>query len=122
MNRNSRGGLPEWLFYASEIWRDASALSFSYGRLNTLLGALEDCAKLVIDTNSADEEFAVNYAVAALLVRLCQYVLFCASDTLAMTHTVREKYIAERFTVGNFDLEQSRSLLESATKMVSAQG
>jgi hypothetical protein len=38
-----------------------------------------------------------------------------------MTHTVREKYIAERFTVGNFDLEQSRSLLESATKMVSAQ-
>ncbi len=120
INRNTRSGLPEWLSRASEIWRDASALSFSYGRMNTLLRALHDCARLVHDTSSTEEESVVNYAVAALLVRLCQYVLFCASDTLAMTHTARESYIAERFTVGNFDLEQSRSLIESATKMAHA--
>jgi hypothetical protein len=89
--------------------------------LNTLIGVFEDCGRLAIDSSSADEEFVVNYAVAALLVRLSQYVLYCASDTLAMTHTAREQYLAERFTVGNFDLEQSRSLLDSAAKMVRAQ-
>jgi hypothetical protein len=121
VGRNTRSGLPDWLYQASEIWRDASALSFSYGRLNTLLGALERCGELVLDSGSADDELVVTYAVAALLVRLCQYVLFCASDTLAMTHTAREGYIAERFTAGTFDLDQVRGLLESVTKMVRAQ-
>jgi hypothetical protein len=119
--KNIRSGLSDWLYHAADVWRDASALSFSYGRLNTLIGTLEDCGRLAINAGSADEEFAVNYAVAALLVRLCQYIVFCASDTLAMTHTAREQYLVERFTVGNFDLEQSRGLLESATKMVHAQ-
>jgi hypothetical protein len=121
VNRQTRGGVPEWLFHASEIWRDASALSFSYGKMNSLIGILERSAMLSLGGDPKDEDFVMNYAIAALLVRLCQYVLFCASDTLAMTYTSRERYLAERFTVGNLDLEQSRSLLESATKMVRAQ-
>jgi hypothetical protein len=121
VNRQTRGGVPEWLFHASEIWRDASALSFSYGKLNSLIGILERSAMLTLGNDSKEEDYVISYAISALLIRLCQYVLFCASDTLAMTHTVRERYVAERFTVGNFDLEQSRSLLESATKMVRAQ-
>ncbi len=120
IGRNTRGGLSEWLLNALDVWRDASALTFSYGRLNSLLSALEKCGGLVLDLSS-DENLVINYAVSALLVRLCQYVLFAASDTLAMSHIAREQYLAERLTVGNFDIEQSRSLLESASKMVHAQ-
>lgn len=120
ISRNARGGVSEWLQNASDTWRDASALAFSYGRLNSLLAVLERSKELALGYN-VGEEIIVHYAVSALLVRLCQYVLFAASDTLSMTQTEREQYLAERLTVGNFDLEQSRSLLESASKMVHAQ-
>jgi len=62
----------------------------------------------------------LKYAIAALLVRLSQYVLFSASDTLGMVRTERERYLAERLTAGNIEISQSRQVLNSALKMVMA--
>src|SRR5205823_1247145 len=45
------------------------------------------------------------------------YALYAASDTLAMTPTEREQYLAERLTAGGLDLEQSRRILEGALRM-----
>ena len=44
VDRSTAGDLSEWLAQASEIWRDASALALSYGKLNSLLGAIESCS------------------------------------------------------------------------------
>jgi hypothetical protein len=119
--RFTAGDLSEWLAQASEIWRDASALAFSYGKLNSLLGAIESCSALAAKSSpDATEACALRYASGALLVRLSQYVLFAASDTLAMAPSEREQYLAERLTAGGLELEQSRRILEGALKMAAA--
>jgi hypothetical protein len=121
VDRSTAGDLSEWLAQASEIWRDASALAFSYGKLNSLLGAIESCSALAARSSpDAAEARALRYAAGALLVRLSQYVLFAASDTLAMAPTERERYLAERLTAGGLELEQSRRILEGALKIAVA--
>jgi hypothetical protein len=121
IDRSTSGDLSEWLAQASEIWRDASALAFSYGKLNSLIGAVQACSLIAAKSSLAGEELAaLRYAAAALLVRLSQYVLYAASDTLAMGPTEREQYLAERLTAGGLELEQSRRILEGALKMAVA--
>lgn len=121
LSRPAKGNVTDWLQGAAEIWRDASALAFSYGRLNSLLGTLQALGANLQLSPDGEEVLATDYAVAALLVRLSQYVLFAASDTLAMSPPERESYLAERLTAGNLDLEQSRRLLDGAMRMVRAQ-
>jgi hypothetical protein len=111
-----------WLMRAAEVWRDASHLVFSYGRLNSLLSTLKAIAPL-IKGNLLDENdcILVKYALSALMVRLTQYVLFAASDTLGMAKTERESYIKERLTAGDRGIEQTRGILEGAINLVKAQ-
>jgi hypothetical protein len=121
VGRSTAGDMSEWLAQASELWRDASALAFSYGKLNSLLGAIGSCSAFASRSSpDAVESRALRYAAGALLVRLSQYVLFAASDTLAMAPTEREQYLAERLTAGGLELEQSRRILEGALKMAVA--
>ncbi len=118
LKQHKANGFQEWLHQSSEIWRDASALTFSYGQLNTLLRILQDVKNLV-DKNilSTADIKLLKYAIAALLVRLSQYILYAASDTLSMTKTEREKYIGQRLTTGNIGIEQSRRMLESSLNL-----
>jgi len=121
IDRSTSGDLSEWLAQASEIWRDASALAFSYSKLNSLIGAVQACSAVAASSSPAGEELAaLRYAAAALLVRLSQYVLYAASDTLAMGPSEREQYLAERLTAGGLELEQSRRILEGALKLAVA--
>jgi hypothetical protein len=111
-----------WLRQAMELWMESSALTFSYGRLNALLGVLQECDRLPVDPAFRPEDtLAVSFAVSALLVRLSQYVLFIASDTLAMTQMERLDYLSERLVSGGLDIGQSRQLLSGALQMVNAQ-
>jgi hypothetical protein len=114
-------GLQSWIKEASEIWREASALSFSYGRLNNLLSQVEQLS-VILKTEAPLSETApiYAYAVGALLVRLSQYVLFAAADSLGMTKTEREDFIAERLTSGSLGLEQTRKVVCSALKLAKA--
>lgn len=107
-----------WILEASEIWREASALSFSYGRLNHLLAQVEQLAS-IIKTESPPSESVLtyHYAAAALLVRLSQYVLFAAADTLGLTKIAREEFIAERLTSGSLGLEQTRNVMRVALNL-----
>lgn len=113
--------LQAWLGEAMEIWREASALSFSYAKLNHLLGRLGRLAD-VLKTEVTTEQNILFYrfAVGALLVRLSQYVLFAAADTLGMTKSEREGFIAQRLTAGNLDLEQTRRVMRSALNLAKA--
>lgn len=113
--------LQHWIRGASEAWREASALVFSYGRLNNLLGQLEQFAA-TIRIEAPDERAAgtYHYAVAALLVRLSQYVLFAAADTLGMTKTEREEFISDRLTSGSLGLEQTRNVMRGALNLAKA--
>jgi hypothetical protein len=114
-------GLRKWIHEASEIWREASALSLSYGRLNNLLSQIEQLGKLLkAETPPADSAPAYAYVAGVLLVRLSQYVLFAASDTLGMTKTEREDFIAERLTSGSLGLEQTRKVIRSALNLAKA--
>lgn len=80
IDRSTAGDLSEWLSQASEIWRDASALAFSYGKLNSLLSAITACSTLASRSSAdADETSALRYAAAALVVRLSQYALYAAA-------------------------------------------
>ncbi|MGO9601214.1 MAG: hypothetical protein ACLP7Q_24815 [Isosphaeraceae bacterium] len=111
-----------WLRQAMELWTESSALTFSYGRLNALLGILQECDHLLESPASrSDDMLAVSFAVSALLVRLSQYVLFIASDTLSMTQTERIEYLSERLVSGGLDIGQSRQILSGALQMVNAQ-
>jgi hypothetical protein len=111
-----------WLRQAMEVWQESSALTFSYGRLNALLGLLQQCNNLPVDPSFRPEETeAVSFAVSAMLVRLSQYVLFIASDTLAMTKAERIDYLSERLVSGGLDIGQSRQILSGALQMVNAQ-
>src|SRR5262249_53384476 len=93
----------------------------SCGKPTPLTGAAQACPAGAASSSPAGEELAaLRYAAAALLVRLSQYVLYAASDTLAMGATEREQYLAERFTAGGLELEQSRRILDGALKMASA--
>jgi hypothetical protein len=113
--------LQAWIQEASEIWREASALSFSYGRLNNLLAQVEQLgAILKTETPPSETAPTYAYAVGALLVRLSQYVLFAASDTLGMTKIEREEFIAERLTSGSLGLEQTRKVMRSALNLAKA--
>lgn len=113
--------LQHWIRGASEVWREASALVFSYGRLNSLLGQLEQFVT-IIRTETPEERDAAtyHYAVAALLVRLSQYVLFAAADTLGMTKTEREEFIADRLASGSLGLAQTRNVMRGALNLAKA--
>ena len=116
-----RSNLQNWIRQASEIWREASALSFSYGRLNNLLSQIEQLGALLkTETPPPQSAPIYAYAAGALLVRLSQYVLFAASDTLGMTKTERENFIAERLTSGSLGLEQTRKVVRSALNLAKA--
>ncbi|HJT30526.1 MAG TPA: hypothetical protein VJ783_00560 [Pirellulales bacterium] len=121
--KNKTRGDPfaEWLIRAAESWRESTALTFSYGRLNTLFGILLDSRDIVTSVTGAHQTDILAYALAGLLVRLSQYVLFAASDTLGMTRLDRSRYLAERFTSGNLDIEHSRRILRGALRMVQSQ-
>jgi hypothetical protein len=111
-----------WLKRAQEVWLESSALTFTYGRLNALLGMLKECEDLPVDPAfRPHDSTAVVYAASALLVRLSQYVLFIASDTLAMTQAERVEYLSDRLVSGSLDIGQSRQILRSALHMVNAQ-
>jgi len=58
-----------------------------------------------------------SFAVAALLVRLSQYVLFTAADTLGMTQPERKLFITERLMSGTLGLEQTRRIMSSALNL-----
>src|SRR5262249_48973818 len=93
----------------------------SCGKLNSLIGAVQACSAVAASSSPAGEELAaLRYAAAALLVRLSQYVLYAASDTLAMGPSERGQYLAERLTAGGLELEQSRRILEGALKLAVA--
>jgi hypothetical protein len=113
--------LQAWLRQALEIWREASALFFSYARLNNLLGKLDQLAG-ILKVEEVPEKSAVLYrfAVGALLVRLSQYLLFAAADTLGMTKTERERFTTDRLTAGTLDLQQTRSVMQSALNLAKA--
>ena len=110
-----------WLREALEIWREASALSFSYARLNHLLGKLVRLAG-ILKTEATTEQTVVFYrfAIGALLVRLSQYVLFAAADTLGLTRAERAEFIAQRLTAGSLDLDQTRRVMRSALNLAKA--
>jgi len=110
----------QWLERATQVWREASALSFSYGRLNSLVSILQEVPEFMNSRMPNDDESIFRYAVSALLVRLSQYVLFAASDTLSMTKSAREKYIAEKLATGDTGPELSLRLLRGCTKMIDA--
>lgn len=111
-----------WVNRSTEIWRESSALTFSYGRLNALLGLLEECNALPLEPSTRPEDFKVaSFSVAALLVRLSQYILFIAADTLAMSARDRLDYLSERLVSGGLDIGQSRQILQGALQMVNAQ-
>lgn len=115
LTSTDKGEFITWLRAAADVWREASALALSYGRLNALLGLLGTSrgfsGKMAL---RAEERILMGYAVGALLVRLSQYILFAASDTLSMTRTEREEYLRERLTAGTIDIGQARLLLDSA--------
>jgi hypothetical protein len=113
--------LQQWIQEASRIWREASALSFSYGRMNNLLAQVEQLAS-ILRTVAPPTGSAIiyHYAAAALLVRLSQYVLFAAADTLGMTKTEREDFVAERLTSGSLGLEQTRKIMRVALNLAKA--
>jgi hypothetical protein len=114
-------GLQNWIREASEIWREASALSFSYGRLNNLLLQIEHLGGILKrEVPPSDTAAVYAYAVGALLVRLSQYVLFAAADTLGMTKTEREDFLAERLTSGSLGLEQTRRMMQGALNLAKA--
>jgi hypothetical protein len=107
-----------WLQGASEIWREASALSLSYGKLNVLLGQLVQLGDILKkEAPTGQNAILYSFAVAALLVRLSQYVLFSAADTLGMTKTEREGFVTERLTSGGLGLEQTRRVMSSALNL-----
>jgi hypothetical protein len=113
--------LNDWMRSAAEIWREASALSFSYGRLNHLLATLEALAAILKQHGPQGSNVeAYSYAVAALLVRFSQYVLFAAADTLGMTKPERETFVAERLTAGSVGVEQTRKMMRSALNLAKA--
>lgn len=118
LKRKVRDEFSAWLMEASSSWRDASALAFSYGRLNQLLRILKQ-SNVFAGKNGVkgDEGIAFKYAIAALIVRLSQYVLFATADTLGMTKTEREKYIAERFIAGDRDIGDTRVMLENSLRL-----
>lgn len=114
-------GFTQWLCEARQVWREASALAFSYSGLNAILRILAESRDLARSPELASERrTALRYALAALLVRLSQYVLFAAADTLGMTTTERESYIAERMIAGEMGVERSRRVLGSALKLAEA--
>jgi hypothetical protein len=111
--------LTDWIAQSAETWRESTALSFSYGRLNGLLRMLMETRRVVDSGGFRPDDFPiVNYVVAAMLVRLSQYVLFVAADTIALTPTERLQYLALRFTSGNMEPEQARKILQSALRML----
>jgi hypothetical protein len=113
--------LHQWLGEAAEIWREASALSFSYGRLNQLLAVLEQFGEILkTEMPSTEKAILYHYSLAALLVRLSQYVLFAAADTLGMTKTEREEFIGERLASGSLGLEQTRKVMRGALELAKA--
>lgn len=114
-----------WLRQALDLSTESSALTYSYGRLNALLGVLQECKALALadDTpkNVSEETLLVSFAAATLLVRLSQYILFIAADTLSMSHSARLDYLSERLVSGGLEIGQSRQLLYGALQMVNAQ-
>jgi hypothetical protein len=113
--------LQHWIQESCEIWREASALSFSYGRLNNLLTQIERLVEILKIEKPTNEIAATyHYGVAALLVRLSQYVLYSAADTLGMTKTEREDFIAERLTSGTLGLQQTRKIMRGALNLARA--
>lgn len=113
--------LQRWIRDSAEIWREASALSFTYGRLNNLLSQIERLAAILkTETPAREKRLVYHYAVGALLVRLSQYVLFAAADTLGMTPTERENFISERLTSGSLGLEQTRNVMRNALNLARA--
>lgn len=113
--------LQSWLREAVEIWREASALFFSYARLNNLLGKLEQLASAHSLEGIPKETVVIyRFAVGALLVRLSQYVLLAAADTLGMTKTARERFITDRLTAGSLDLQQTQRVMQSALNLAKA--
>jgi hypothetical protein len=92
------------------------------GEANALLALLQECDRLPVDPAFRPEDTpAVSFAVSALLVRLSQYILFIAADTLAMTQMERIEYLSERLVSGGLDIGQSRQILSGALHMVNAQ-
>lgn len=113
--------LQHWIRDASEIWREASALIFSYGRLNNLLGQLEQFAEIIkVETPEPADAAIYHYAIAALLVRLSQYALFAAADTLGMTKTERQEFLSDRLASGTLGLEQTRRVMRGALNLAKA--
>jgi hypothetical protein len=113
--------LQQWLGAAAEIWREASALAFSYGRLNQLLGVFDQFGEVIKkETPPPAKAVLYQYSIAALLVRLSQYVLFAAADTLGMTKTEREEFTAERLTSGSLGFEQTRKVMRGALELAKA--
>lgn len=113
--------LQHWIQGAAEIWREASALSFSYGRLNNLLAQLEQFGAIIKTESPSEASLATyHYSVSALLVRLSQYALFAAADTLGMTRSERQEFLAERLTSGSLGLEQTRKVMRSALNLAKA--
>ncbi|HUT91171.1 MAG TPA: hypothetical protein VMY37_16840 [Thermoguttaceae bacterium] len=114
--------LAAWIVRSAEIWRESFALALSYARLNSLLRLFDELKEVLETVTVSETELRlVRYGVSALLVRLSQYVLFAAADTLSMTPTTREKYLAERLTAGNLTLGQSKQILDSAFKLARSQ-
>jgi len=110
--------LQGWILDALEIWREASALSFSYARLNNLLSKIEQFGAILRKESPHSDVVPVYaFAAAAMMVRLSQYVLFAACDTLGMTPMEREAFVAERLTAGNLSLDQTRRLMSSALNL-----
>jgi hypothetical protein len=113
--------LQRWLGSAAEIWREASALSFSYGRLNQLLAIFEQFGEILrTETPAIGKAPLYHHSIAALLVRLSQYILFAAADTLGMTKTEREEFIAERLASGSLGFEQTRKVMRGALELAKA--
>jgi hypothetical protein len=113
--------LQNWIREAAEIWREASALSFSYGRLNNLLAQMQQLASILkSEAPSSQISATYAYAAAAMMVRLSQYVLFAAADTLGMTKTERESFLSERLTAGALGLEQTSKMLRVALNLAKA--
>jgi hypothetical protein len=95
--------------------REAASIDLSYGRLNALLRTVaEGCAVTRPGVLLSGHAIHAEYAIAALLVRLSQYVLFAAADTLGMTRTERESYLCMRLTAGSLTPDQFRATLSSA--------
>jgi hypothetical protein len=107
-----------WAAKAADVWRESSAAILTYGKLNSLLACLDNARRFTEDGAIPPEQTGVlKYALAALLVRLCQYVLFATADTLNLSRGEREKHVTDRLTAGNFDIDQTRRLLAGALKL-----